>query len=64
MGQNVVVAAINSEILVKRLSIEKEHTTLIADNKEYKPIHIKKEDDLHIWGVVTNVIHSLNKKTC
>ena len=61
---HVVVAAINGELLVKRLSIEKEHTTLIADNKEYKPIHIKKEDDLHIWGVVTNVIHSLNKKTC
>jgi DNA polymerase V len=63
VGQNVVVAAINSEILVKRLSIEKEQTTLIAENKEYKPIHIRTGDDLHIWGVITNVIHSL-KKTC
>ena len=53
----IVIAAINGELTVKRLSIKGEKAVLVAENKKYKPIIIESLDELKIWGVVTNVIH-------
>jgi DNA polymerase V len=55
----VVIAAVNGELTVKRLSIEKDKVQLIAENESYQPIEITSDTDLQILGVVTNVIHSL-----
>jgi len=53
----IVVAAINGELVVRKLKILKKEIFLISENKDYKPIKIDGEDDNIIWGVVTNVIH-------
>lgn len=55
----VVIAAVNGELTVKRLCIEEDKVQLIAENDHYPPIEITDDTDLHILGVVTNVIHSL-----
>lgn len=54
----IVIAAVNGELTVKRLSIEEDKVQLVAENDNYAPIDITEETELHIWGVVTNVIHS------
>jgi len=57
---NVVIAFVNGEFTVKRLNIAKnKQITLLPENDNYSPIVIKEEMDFRLWGVVTNVIHSL-----
>lgn len=55
----IVIAALNGELTVKRLHIEKNRIQLLAENPKYPPIEVQEGADLHIWGVVTNVIHSV-----
>lgn len=55
----IVIAAVNGELTVKRLFIEGDRIQLIAENDSYRPIDITGDKELHIWGVVTNVIHSV-----
>ena len=54
----VVIAAVNGELTVKRLSMSKgKSVTLLPENPDYPAIPITPETDFVIWGVVTNVIH-------
>lgn len=55
----IVIAAVNGELTVKRLSIEGDNVQLVAENDSYRPIQITGDTELHILGVVVNVIHSL-----
>ena len=55
----VVIAAINGELTVKRLSCHQGQVKLIAENPAYAPIDITDEHELVIWGVVTHVIHQV-----
>lgn len=55
----IVVAIINGELTVKRISKHADRLLLIPDNPEYEPIVITEEMNFEIWGVVTHVIHSL-----
>lgn len=55
----IVIAAVNGELTVKRLWIQAKKVLLAAENDAYQPIEITEDVELHIWGVVTNVIHSL-----
>jgi DNA polymerase V len=55
----IVVAAVNGELTVKRLHLEKNRVFLMAENDTYRPIEITEGIELHIWGVVTSVIHAL-----
>lgn len=55
----IVVAVINSELTVKRLFKEKEQLFLMPENPNYPAIEITEDMNFMIWGVVTNVIHSL-----
>jgi DNA polymerase V len=55
----IVIAAVNGELTVKRLFIDANKVQLVAENDTYRPIEITEDIELHIWGVVTNVIHSL-----
>lgn len=52
----IVVAVVNGEFTVKRLHIQGENISLLAENPHYPPINLK-EADYQIWGVVTYVIH-------
>lgn len=55
----VVIAVVDGELTVKRLIIEGERVFLKPENPAYRPIEIKETMETLIWGVVTNVIHSL-----
>ncbi|NDF04569.1 MAG: DNA polymerase V [Betaproteobacteria bacterium] len=55
----IIIAAINGELTVKRLSCQQGRIQLIAENPAYEPIDITEGQDLVIWGVVIHVIHSV-----
>ena len=56
----IVIVAIDGQLTVKRLQKKKGGgVTLLAENPQYKPIEIRDGNELQIWGVVTNVIHSV-----
>ena len=55
----IVICALNGELTVKRLERENEQWQLKAENPAYPDIVIHEELEMVIWGVVTNVIHSV-----
>ncbi|MGE4285031.1 MAG: LexA family protein [Phycisphaerae bacterium] len=56
---SVVIAALDGELMVKRIRIKGSHVSLASENERYKPIDVSGQEDFAIWGVVTNVIHAL-----
>lgn len=52
----IVIAALDGELTVKRLSIKSTGTWLVPENDDYPPIAVKEEADIVIWGVVTATI--------
>lgn len=56
---NVIVAALDGELTVKRLYKRDNVLRLVPANKDYQPIEIQAQQSFEIWGVVTNVIHAL-----
>lgn len=61
MYGHIVIALINGEMTVKRLEKIKNQIFLCAENDQYPDLPISEYDNFAIWGVVTNVIHSLLK---
>ena len=55
----VVIAVVNGELLVKRLKYDGNQPSLVAEHPDYPELKITEVMDFQIWGVVTNVIHSL-----
>lgn len=55
----IVICALNGELTVKRLERDNGQWQLKAENPVYADILIHDELDMVIWGVVTNVIHSV-----
>lgn len=53
----IVIAALDGELTVKRLSKREGRVQLLPENPHFQPIDITDEQDLVIWGVVTHVIH-------
>jgi DNA polymerase V len=56
---NVVIAVIDGELTVKRISQRHGKLFLVPDNKAYEPLEILEEMEFEVWGVVTSVIHNL-----
>lgn len=54
----IVIAAVNGELTVKRLSLIGEQVQLLPENDKYAPIIITEDLDLVIWGVVIHNIRS------
>ena len=52
----IAVCLVDGEFTVKRIKKEKKKLYLIPENKKYKPIELKEENELIIWGVVEYVI--------
>ena len=53
----MVIAAINGEMTVKRLSVVDGQMTLTADNQNYSDVKVDDFGESMIWGVDTIVIH-------
>ena len=52
----IAVCLVDGEFTVKRIKKEKEKLYLMPENKKYKKIEIKEENELVIWGIVEYVI--------
>ena len=55
----IVLADVNGEVIVKRLSKVDGQMTLTTDNPNYPDVKVCDFNESMIWGVVTNVIHQL-----
>lgn len=55
---DIVIAAVNGDTFVKRFTQQDGHIVLISENPKYPPRYIMEEDELMIWGVVTNSIRN------
>lgn len=55
----VVIAAVDGQFTVKRLEKKRGKVRLLPANPHFEPIELKDDQELQIFGVVTNVIHSL-----
>lgn len=55
----IVIAAVDGELTVKRLYKKEGQVRLMPENDDFEPIEIESGETLHIWGVVTNVIHTV-----
>lgn len=53
----IVIAYINGEFTVKRITKKKNALYLMPENDNFDPIEITPEMDFEIWGVVSYVIH-------
>ena len=60
---DIVIAVVHGEITVKRLHYLRGEVALIPENDSYDTIFINEHSELHIWGVVTNVIHCVRPKS-
>lgn len=55
----IAVCFIDGDFTVKRIKIEKDVIWLVAENKNYSPIKVTKDNDFQIWGIVTTIIKSV-----
>ncbi|MFJ1270180.1 LexA family protein [Legionella lytica] len=53
----IVIAAVNGELTVKRLSKRGGRVQLLPANPQFQPIDITEDSEMVIWGVVTLVLH-------
>lgn len=54
---DIIIAALNGELTVKRLQVRGKQVALKPENPEYPLIEITEDIDFLIWGVVTSVVH-------
>ena len=57
--RKVVIAALDGELTVKRLLHREGRVLLAPENPQFEPIDITESEFVHIWGVVTYVVHKL-----
>ena len=55
---DIVIAGIHGELTVKELQLRP-----IPRNQAYEPIHIPEGTELEIFGVVTNVVRNMRRKS-
>ena len=55
---NIVIAMIDGEFTIKRLSIKNNELYLKAENHNYPDFSFRNHIDIQIWGVVIYSIHS------
>ena len=56
---SVIIAVLDGELSVKSLKLENDQVTLSSSNPNYSDVIVSEEMDFTIWGVCTNVVHSL-----
>ena len=55
---NIIIAMVDGEFTIKRLSIKNDELYLKAENDNYPDFRFKNHIDVQIWGVVIYSIHS------
>ena len=58
-NNKIAVCFIDGEFTVKRLQVKKNKIWLKPENTNYQAIEVKEDNELIIWGIVTNVIKKL-----
>lgn len=56
---SVVIATVDGQFTVKTLEKMRDKIRLLPANPDFEPIEFKDEQEFQVWGVVTNVLHSL-----
>lgn len=56
----IIVAAVDGELLVRRLQLSLNKMILVAENKNHQPLEVGEFSQYNAWGVVTCVIHVLD----
>ncbi|QJB58403.1 translesion error-prone DNA polymerase V autoproteolytic subunit [Pseudodesulfovibrio sp. zrk46] len=56
---NVVIALVDGEFTVKRLTRTEDGLALSPENPEYSVIHLTPETEFEVWGVVRHVVHKV-----
>jgi len=54
---SIIIAIVNGEFTVKRITYKNDSLFLLPENDAYKPLEVTPEMDFLTWGVVTYVIH-------
>ena len=59
-NNDIIIAALNGEFLVKRYLLKNDKVYLRAENEleSYPTITITEDMDFEVWGIVTHTIHS------
>jgi len=52
----IVVAAVNGEMLVKRLAKIEGRQALVSENQAYEPIFLGEGEECYLWGVVVGSV--------
>jgi DNA polymerase V len=52
----IVVAAVNGEMLVKRLAKMEGRQVLLSENDQYAPVHPGEDEECFVWGVVVGSV--------
>lgn len=60
-NEKIIVAALNGELVVRRFRQSTNHLSLVAENSRYADIVLYEYSEYKAWGVVTCVIHILEK---
>ena len=56
-NNDIIIALVNGEFTVKRLSLQATKVFLLAENPIFSPLDVT-ETDFQVWGIVTYVIHN------
>ena len=52
----IVVAAVNGELVVKRIGRKNSSLVLVSENEAYAPITVGESEDCFVWGVVVGSV--------
>ena len=55
----IAICFIDGDFTVKRIKKDKNKLYLVPENKKYKPLELKEENELIIWGIVEYVIKKI-----
>ena len=58
-NQKIVIVALEGQLTVKRLVKKNDQVWLYPENTNYQPMLLTDQQDITVWGVVTNVIHKV-----
>ncbi len=62
VNNDIVVAAVNGEMVVKRLRVAAgKEGLLVSENVNYLPIKISEDEDCTIWGVVVGSVRQFSR---
>ncbi len=61
LPNNIVIAVMDGEFLVKRLITECGERFLVGDSPDYGKIELRKGSQVELWGVVTWVVHKVGQ---